>query len=308
MTVLVLTSDDDVTTDLVVDQLNQLGEPVLRVDPAGYPDRLTLTTEFSANRCKTILDTGRSVLDLDDVRSVWHRRPGSPGGVTAVQGDWVGLECARHWWGAMRAIPDARWMNPLDAIERSRYKPWQLQQAQKAGFTVPRTLFGNDSFEAEMFAAAQGSLIAKSVSGRHPENPPITIPTVRVPSAATFDAVSECATCLQEEVDKQFDVRLTVVDGRMFACQIVSGVLDWRWLDQSQCSWQQISVPGPVAMSVMLYMDAAGLVYAAFDFAVTADGTWFYLEANQGGQFGFVELATGQPIASAIAEWLVKPT
>ena len=34
------------------------------------------------------------------------------------------------------------------------------------------------------------------------------------------------------------------------------------------------------------------------------DGIWWFLECNQGGQFGFVELETGQPISEAVALWL----
>jgi len=33
---------------------------------------------------------------------------------------------------------------------------------------------------------------------------------------------------------------------------------------------------------------------------------WF-LECNQSGQYGFVEVDTGQPIARTIAEWLAQP-
>ncbi|MBW8818815.1 MAG: hypothetical protein JF598_11425, partial [Streptomyces sp.] len=45
----------------------------------------------------------------------------------------------------------------------------------------------------------------------------------------------------------------------------------------------------------------------AFDFAEDGDGTWWFLECNQSGQFGFVEVETGQPIARSIAEWLARP-
>lgn len=48
----------------------------------------------------------------------------------------------------------------------------------------------------------------------------------------------------------------------------------------------------------------AELAYGAFDFAEDADGVWWFLECNQSGQFGFVEMDTGQPIAATIAEWL----
>jgi glutathione synthase/RimK-type ligase-like ATP-grasp enzyme len=55
------------------------------------------------------------------------------------------------------------------------------------------------------------------------------------------------------------------------------------------------------------YLARAGLAYAAFDFAEDEDGFWWFLECNQSGQFGFVELETGQPISEAVAQWLSQP-
>jgi hypothetical protein len=48
-------------------------------------------------------------------------------------------------------------------------------------------------------------------------------------------------------------------------------------------------------------MAALGLRFAALDFIVAPDGRWWFLEANPNGQWGFIEDATGQPIADAIA-------
>lgn len=61
------------------------------------------------------------------------------------------------------------------------------------------------------------------------------------------------------------------------------------------------------ARAVRAYLKCAELAYGAFDFAEDADGTWWFLECNQSGQFGFVEVETGQPIARTIAEWLARP-
>lgn len=66
-------------------------------------------------------------------------------------------------------------------------------------------------------------------------------------------------------------------------------------------------MPPRVAEAVRAYVRDAELAYGAFDFAEDADGTWWFLECNQSGQFGFVEVETGQPIARSIAEWLARP-
>jgi hypothetical protein len=65
-----------------------------------------------------------------------------------------------------------------------------------------------------------------------------------------------------------------------------------------------VEVPAPIARAVETYKKHAELAYGAFDFAEDSTGTWWFLECNQGGQFGFVELETGQPIARTVASWL----
>jgi len=71
--------------------------------------------------------------------------------------------------------------------------------------------------------------------------------------------------------------------------------------------WRAVDVPPRVADAVRSYLRRAELAYGAFDFAEDTDGTWWFLECNQSGQFGFVEVETGQPIARTVAEWLARP-
>lgn len=307
MTVLILTSEDDVTADIVVHRLHELDTPVLRLDPAEVPGRVELTVGLTAGgELAGRLGTGDRSVDLASIRSVWVRRPGQPGQLADAQRDWVGLESERALYGALRALPCA-WMNHPDALARSQYKVWQLRAAVDAGFKVPRTMVTTIPDVAEDWAVSTKAVVVKSVSGRHPEG--LTLPTSRVPPGADFAGVSASPTCLQEEIDKGGDVRLTVVGDKLFACAITSQdrTLDWRFLPPEDCSWSMTAVPGPIQAAVRAYTAAAGLVYAAIDFAVDMAGHWWFLEANAGGQFGFIELATGAPISSAIAQWLTEP-
>ena len=48
-----------------------------------------------------------------------------------------------------------------------------------------------------------------------------------------------------------------------------------------------------------------GLAYAAFDFVVTPDGRWVFLECNPGGQYGWLEGQTGLPITRQQARALL---
>ena len=52
-------------------------------------------------------------------------------------------------------------------------------------------------------------------------------------------------------------------------------------------------------------MARLGIVYGAIDLRRTPDGRHVFLEVNPAGQWLFVEQATGQPIAAAVAQALL---
>lgn len=53
-------------------------------------------------------------------------------------------------------------------------------------------------------------------------------------------------------------------------------------------------------------MRELGLVYGAFDFVITPDVEWIFLEVNPGGQFGFLEDRTGAPLTAILADLLAQ--
>jgi hypothetical protein len=53
-------------------------------------------------------------------------------------------------------------------------------------------------------------------------------------------------------------------------------------------------------------MKRLGLVYGAIDLRLTPEGRYIFLEINPAGQFLHIEYATGQPIAAALAQSLLK--
>ena len=110
---------------------------------------------------------------------------------------------------------------------------------------------------------------------------------------------------LQRYIPKRADIRVTCVGMRLFGARKTAapGQVDGRYGDTGH-GWQTAPVPDQVAKSVLEYLTLSQLAYAAFDFAEDEDGVWWFLECNQGGQFGFIELETGQPISEAVALWL----
>ncbi|MEU9594937.1 ATP-grasp ribosomal peptide maturase [Streptomyces sp. NPDC048219] len=310
MTVLILTCEEDVTADMVVVHLNAAGVPVVRLDPADLTHTVALSGEFAHGSFRGHLSSGGRLVSIGGLRSVWVRRPGGAATRATEPSPWLTEESAQALYGMLRGC-GARWMNQPDAAHRARYKPWQLRLAQECGLFVPATLITTFPRAAREFAERYPDLVVKPVSGAHPQDPPLAVPTSRVPPEADFSAVAHGPTLLQRRVAKRADVRLTVVGDRLLAARRTTLAgrdpeVDVRFSSSGE-PWRPAEVPPRVAGAVLAYMRGAHLAYGAFDFAEDADGTWWFLECNQSGQFGFVEVDTGQPIARTIAEWLARP-
>ncbi|MER5209687.1 ATP-grasp ribosomal peptide maturase [Streptomyces sp. NPDC002838] len=311
MTVLILTCEEDVTADMVVVHLNATGVPVVRLDPADLTGGVSLSGEYVHGAFRGHLSAAGRLVSIGGLRSVWVRRPGTPAARAAEPSAWLTEEASQALYGMLRSC-DARWMNHPDAARRARHKPWQLRLAQRCGLPVPATLITTFPQAAREFAERYPDLVVKPVSGAHPQDPPRAVPTSRVAPDTDFAAVAYGPTLLQRRVAKRADIRLTVVGERMLAARKAgpddadADEVDVRFATAGS-SWRPTDVPPRVATAVQAYLRAAELAYGAFDFAEDTDGTWWFLECNQSGQFGFIEVETGQPIARAIAEWLARP-
>ncbi|MFF4603050.1 ATP-grasp ribosomal peptide maturase [Streptomyces sp. NPDC001339] len=303
MTVLVLTCEEDLTADMVIAILQDRGVPVVRLDPADLPGRVSLSADYVGGGFQGYFRADERMVSLSGLRSVWVRRPGTPGTRAEDRSAWLTAESEQALYGMLTATR-ARWMNHPAAAGQARYKPWQLHIAQRSGFAVPATLITSFPAVARRFAATYQDLVVKSVSGKHPGDPPMVLPTTRISPDADFSAVAFAPTLLQQHVRKQADIRLTSVGGRLFAARKEADPdeVDSRFTENA--SWKPAEVPDLVRRSVAAYLDTAQLAYGAFDFAEDHDGVWWFLECNQGGQFGFIQLDTDQPIAQAIAAWL----
>ncbi|MGC9535965.1 ATP-grasp ribosomal peptide maturase [Streptomyces sp. UG1] len=307
MTVLILTSEEDVTADMVVARLHGTGTPVLRLDPADLPGKAVLSADYAHGDFDGHLSVNGHVLSMGGLRSIWVRRPGEPAAHAAEPSPWLTAETRQALYGMLHSAA-ARWMNHPRNADQARLKPWQLRVAHLSGFAVPPTVFTTAPRLAREFAEEHREVVVKSVSGPpRGDGPAMALPTTLIGPDTDFSAVAAGPALLQRYVPKRADIRLTCVGPRLFAARKTAepGQVDGRYGD-TEHAWEPVAVPERIGKSVHEYVTLAGLAYAAFDFAEDEDGIWWFLECNQGGQFGFVELATGQPISQAVALWLAQ--
>ena len=138
---------------------------------------------------------------------------------------------------------------------------------------------------------------------------PVTLYTSPVAPEDCGDvSIARTAHLLQERVPKRCDARVTVVGDAFFAVEIhvqhsARGSVDWR-ADYDSHRYQITTVPESVRASAGAFLSSLGLRFGAFDFVITPDEDWVFLEVNPNGQWAWLQVATGLPISAAIADAL----
>lgn len=306
--VLVLTSLDDPTSDIVITELNRRGIAVVRLDPGDFlAGQVELAARYGPGALAGRIRTPSRSLELDDVRSVYYRRPSpykAPEGMEAQDGRFA-LAQARHGLDGVLASLNCRYVNHPWNIMRADHKPAQLAAAVKLGFQVQPTIVTNSLDEARIFAAEHGSVVYKPlrvtpyvVDGDRPGMVWVDV----VDPDELDERIALTAHMFQVRTPgKVADIRVTVVGERIFAVRIDSPCLDFRQ-DYERLSYSLFNLPP--ANACRAYLSHFGLLFGAFDFGLRADGTLDWYECNPAGQWHWLEEETGLPMTTAVADLL----
>ncbi|GLW53989.1 ATP-grasp ribosomal peptide maturase [Kitasatospora phosalacinea] len=311
--VLVLTNPFDVTTDVVLKILAERAVPVVRLDPGtDLQAGALLTARFDAGGQGGTLRTSTRELDLRHVRSVWVRRPSPYRGPDDLDPRERRFIADQTNWGAggiLASLRGAHYVNHPWANRNAESKPSQLATAHQVGLRTPSTIITNDPDEAREFVTLHSSgAVYKPLWNTAYTTDDGTAQTVwvrEVTASEITDAISACPHMFQAKVRKAFDARVTVVGDALFGIRIDSPDLDWRE-QQNLMHCEPVPVPDDVTHAIRRYMKARGLVFGAFDFAVTDLNHWYFLECNPNGQWAWQPEDTTNQVAHALADQLEK--
>lgn len=258
--------------------------------------------------------SGREI-DLARAGSVWWRvkpAPSSefPGGSATVEEAFRWREWKAFLRGLAAALPRARWVNPLQAHYRAANKIYQLSLARAVGLDIPETAVTNSPRQALRLFERRRRVVYKTLSSFliPPDGIVFTNEVTRRQVREEAHAILLAPCIFQECVDKAHELRATVVGDRVVCVRIDSQsaeqtALDWR-RDQSREMYSPDGLSRLTQRRLLAFHRRAGLVYGAYDFIVRPDGREVFLECNPGGQWLWLEQATGLSVTRPLAEFL----
>lgn len=318
--ILIISSKQDIHLDAVIPHLNVLQVPFIRLNTEDFPQKADIVWKLDGEKSDGILQLyGLHEVWLSEITGCWYRKPFPPKAnaklKTKQAKDFAEKESNAFLAGLYTYLADRFWINyPPDTV-KAAHKQSNLVLASTLGLTVPRTLITtNPEAAKEFFQQCGGNVITKTLSNyaykdRQKQYHSIFTHKVTPQDMKCIDDVVFAPTQFQEYVEKKVELRITVVGEKIFACEIHSqesekSKIDWRNYDFENVEHQPHQLPRPIEDKLLQMLRRLNLNYGAFDFIVTPDNRYVFLELNPNGQYLWIELLTKMPISQTIAELL----
>lgn len=306
--ILILTNSRDATADFLMPYLEQASVEHVRLDT----DRLIQELAFSyASNTASFTFQGRKY-HPGNFKAVWYRRPErlcSSASKDLGEESYSLNEWSEALEGFLAVIPNHRWMNHPSAIASASHKLEQLATAVRIGLNIPSTLVTQDPDELQNFYRQHdGKVITKPLSNGmvvDENGTEVSLIYTNLVTASDLNNLTDLPTCptlFQECVDKQYDVRITVVDTEFHAFKLFAtdekGAqrCDIRRNNMEDVRYENCALPSEIQQKLTGLMLHYGLRFAAIDMAVTKAGDWVYFEINPNGQWAWLDMCAGSRI------------
>jgi hypothetical protein len=321
----------------VVQQLQEMGHEPIRLNTDDIPLDTTMSFCFPNDvltwKGKIVIQTDRRIIDMENIRSIWWRRPreyfGRPPELSEQEREFAKGEID-HILQGFWSLLDCYWISYPEHIRQASWKMEQLQRAAQYGFEIPNTLLTSDPDEVRAFYdTCKGQMIFKVLSDpflgapklveKHPDQPrPEARETkttiITKDELEQLDSVRLVPCLFQEYIPKRTELRVTVIGDDLFVAEIDSQArestsVDWRnWNGGGfEIPYRKATLPVDIAEQCMRFVRSYQLNFSAMDFILTPDGRYVFIENNPNGQFIWVEqLVPELRMTEALASCLIR--
>jgi glutathione synthase/RimK-type ligase-like ATP-grasp enzyme len=302
--VLIPTMPDDTHALFVHLALKEVGHKSLLWYTADFPTEQTHS--FEIKNKNVIWNASGSDFKINNEKFdiVWNRRPRAPIMPSFLHPN--DLENAnkenmafyQNFWQVI--APDAFWINGYENSKRANCKLLQLKIAAEIGLKIAPTLVSNDPKRIKNFITSykKGEVIYKTlyqVMWISKEEVRLTYTKEISLDDLPCDSILQSAPGIfQKKIPKAFELRVNYMGNHVIAAKLNSqqhpkAIADWRFAPTLELSIEQFELPEAIDKKCREFMKKLGLVFGCFDFIVTPDNEYYFLEINEQGQFLWIE-------------------
>jgi RimK-like ATP-grasp domain len=198
-------------------------------------------------------------------------------------------------------LADCRVVNRTCAMASNVSKVYQMQLISQL-FPIPSTLVTNEPEEALEFVRLHGKVVYKSISSVRS-----IVREWSPDDEASLPKIRALPTQFQAYISGT-NVRVHVVGDQVFATEIISGAVDYRYAqrDGEDVKMRPVWLPPEICKRCCALSALLKLPFCGIDLKRTEAGDYYCFEVNPSPAYSYYEEYTRQPIATALVEYLAN--
>jgi glutathione synthase/RimK-type ligase-like ATP-grasp enzyme len=303
--ILIITHKQDFTADFVIEKLNNRGVKYYRFN---CEDIASIDYSFENKGNFTL-----SINELNKYKSVWFRRTKLPDIVMTNDSEklFVLSDYDSLFDNVFANINTERWLSKPKFVYEAENKLLQLKIASEIGFKVPNTIVTQSKKRLNKFISDNNNnIIIKPIrQGRIKTNNSFKTVFTNKISNEIIDKLDDfdLTPCIfQEYIEKKYELRVTVVNDKVFSAKVDSQSLtetsiDWR---KKKIPFVNYELPAEIALKCVEILKKLNLSFGAIDLIKDINDNYIFLEINPNGQWAWIEMETGLPISEEIINYL----
>jgi len=301
--VLILAEPDDEHALHIGGRLTDAGHRTRVLNTADFPSDLSLSYRPETNWAQ-IEFPGSDTLDWSEVHSVyWRQYAGvGPSVLPDAEQAFIAENDSRSLVESMLGSLPGRWINSYRAWCLHQVKPAQLARVCGLGLApalkVPHTLLTNSPGELKDFVDSVGRCIFKPVQG----GAHTRVLTPDHLSDENLENLRHAPVTVQQYVEG-VDIRVFIAGEKVMACRLDTDALDFR--EDPNVRIDPHALSEEVSDACRRIARALHLLWTGIDLRLTADGQYFFFEANPSPMFLGFESRCGLPLTDALVDLLV---
>lgn len=329
--ILIITNKGDIHCNPVIKHLQRNGDKYFRLNTESLLTDYLISFSYKDQSADLHIENkiNGKTLSSKEVISVWERRPNSPV-LPEISNEKIKLvvedeaneltKWIRHFFINCRMIGSSVWDRPNESKLRQMDVASKVINELRSEIKLPHTLLTNSKKDLEQFSNNKKEIVLKPISADGlmlDDKLEIPFTSRKVNSkninVITQDDLELCPSFMQEYVEKNYELRITVIGEKILCCKIDSQKLpkgngreDWREGYEHGLSEVEewIDCPDEIQEFITLYMQKMNLNFGCFDFIYAKNNSFYFLECNPNGQWMWLEEDLGIPISESIANFL----
>lgn len=326
--ILILTDKGDVHPTSVINLMKEKGIPFFRLNT----EDLMVDYEFS-----WIHSNGYEVPNLyikdknngkiirgNEILSVWYRRPDFPKQMPYTINDEIDrhnkLESKQFFLYLMYYLSDIYSIGNHFYDKRANSKMLQSKLAVELGMSIAPTCLSNIKEDVVRFSNDFEYVGLKCLRDhwmKTEDGKVYDLCTQKVAAkllrSQPEESFNQTVVFAQQYVEKKYELRITVMGPHIFTCKLDSqaqtpstGSIDWRQGYDYGLKHEIIETPSILDVFCKQYLSRFNLNFGCFDFIVTPEDEYVFLECNPNGQWGWIEDECNIPMSEAMLDCLLN--